>query len=225
MASVKSKTTRRTANPIETASNPDKSAVQSELSMTANAIKDQFSGTGNDFISQLLGLDIDGEKPGRRKSGEMKMGEMIDLTFSQIDSIKTKTNEKRSDIMGGIDYRSEVLHGSERLSRKEADELDSRIQDIMAELKRIVGSSTILKAEFAAVTVEQKPVTVGKYYLSFFEWLLIELKKIRMKVEDAGAWLSVMKSKKSQRKYGNMAKKHGTNFTLSNERTLATQTG
>jgi len=47
----------------------------------------------------------------------------------------------------------------------------------------------------------------------------------RRKVEDSGAWLAVMHSKKKSREYGAMAKKHGTTFSLSNERVVATQVG
>jgi hypothetical protein len=228
MASAKSRVAHRTANPIETASNPDRGYVRSELSKTANSVKDQLTGTGQDFISQLLGMDFGESEPQGKMGGEMKAGEAIDFSTkrkSEKAQAKLQKPERRSEILGGIDYRSEVIHGSERLSKHEASELDSRIQDILHELKRLIGSSSILKAEFAEISVVDKPLEAGKYYVNFFEWLLIEIKKIRMKVEDAGAWISVMKSKKSLRKYGNMARKHGTSFTLANERTPATQTG
>lgn len=218
-------------NPIEKDPQLDISTAATELRKTTSAIKDQLSGTGSDFISQLLGYDST-ERSDNYFSGVMIEGQAIDLKNKRNHDARTKKNqtesrrpEKRMDILGGIDYRAEVIQGSERLSRSEAVQLENRIEDIMNELKRLIGSSGILKAEFAVLTVEDKPIKSGKYYTNFFEWLLIEVRKIRMKVEDAGAWLSVMKSKKSQKKYGAMAKKHGTSFTLNNERTPATQTG
>lgn len=240
MAGVKTKTARRIANPIETATGPDREFAHIKLpqkkdSVTGEITK-QISGTGNDFITQLLGWDNpDYELPAHntdRLSGDLEMGVAIKLKSPQQDQKRLPRKElyiqkfeRRLDILGGYDYRTEVIHGSERLSRREASALESKIGEIMAELKRMIGSSTILKSEFAEISLENKPQHATKYYLNFFEWLLIELKKIRMKVEDAGAWLAVMKSKKAQRKYGKMAKKFGTSFTLSNERTTATQTG
>lgn len=217
-------------NPIEKDPQVGGASSASEINNTKRAIKDQFAGTGSDFMSQLLGYG-NTEKYKFQMGGEMREGQAIDLRGKSTRDNKaiahheTRTPERRVDILGGIDYRSEVLYGTERISRREATELENRIEEIMNELKRLVGSSSILKAEFAFLTVEETPVKSGKYYTNFFEWLLIEVRKIRMKVEDAGAWLSVMKSKKSQKKYGAMAKKHGTSFTLNNERTPATQTG
>ena len=75
------------------------------------------------------------------------------------------------------------------------------------------------------VAVEQHAVTPGKYHKSFFSWLLSIIRNARMKVEDSGAWLAAMHSKKKSREYGAMAKKHGTTFTLNNERNVATQVG
>lgn len=231
MKITKPRLNHRVANPIETATNTGKGDMHSEFSKTKDALKDQFSGSGQDFISQLLGMDY-GEEEAIEMGGEMKAGQTIDLISRRMDAkSKDKSQtairklENKSLILAGIDYRSEVVHGSERLSRREAKGLDGRIQEILTELKRIVSSSSILRVEFAQISVEEKPANPGKYHQNLFEWLLIELRKIRIKVEDAGAWLAVMKSKKSQRKYGAMAKKHGTSFTLANERTPARQTG
>ncbi len=232
MASSSAKAIRNKVSPIEKDPLSDSGFVRSEISQTKNTLKDQFTGTGGDFISQLLGLDYSSETTMYKMEGEMQEGQMIDLQGKKKKDQKSQSAqpefrqpEKRLDILAGIDYRSEVVHGSERLSRREATELNDRISEILTELKRLIGSSSILRAEFAVLSVENKPIKSGKYYTNFFEWLLLEVKRIRMKVEDAGAWLSVMKSKKSQKKYGAMAKKHGTSFTLNNERTAATQTG
>jgi hypothetical protein len=46
-----------------------------------------------------------------------------------------------------------------------------------------------------------------------------------MTVEDSGAWLSAMSGKKGKKTYWSEFKKHGTSFGMSNERSVATQTG
>lgn len=220
---------QRKANPIETDSISERINTASELTKTSKAIKDQL-GSGHDFISQLLGLDYNLKS--MTSNVEMKKGEVIDLKSNKIDKnpqytqrSETTKIENRPNVLPGIDYRREIVHGSERLSRKETQQLQERIQEIMKELTKLISTSAILQAEFVEVSVEQVPQKAGKYHLNFFEWLLTVIKNMRLKAEDAGAWLSVMKSKKSQRKYGNMAKKHGTSYTLANERTPATQTG
>jgi hypothetical protein len=101
-------------------------------------------------------------------------------------------------------------------------DLDKKIEEIMAELQRLVKSSTIISNEYARVAVEQKPVAAGKYHLNFFDFMLSVIKTARMKVEDSGAWMAVAKKKSG---YLQKAKSMGTKFTLSHERTVATQTG
>ena len=95
----------------------------------------------------------------------------------------------------------------------------------MIEIKKLADSSKELQMQFKEVAVEQHAVTPGKYHKSFFSWLLSIIRNARMKVEDSGAWLAAMHSKKKSREYGAMAKKHGTTFTLNNERNVATQVG
>lgn len=223
------KTSHSRINPIETEKKRGRDSVP------LNSVKKQFDGAGQDFISQLLGVGNyenfqNSELPKLKTHGDMVMGEIIELgkNLKKLDRVQARPesgNTENIRKMAAIDYRSEVLHGSERISRSESRELEVKISEILFELKRLVGSSSILRAEFASISIEDKPANPGKYYTTFLEWLLLEIKKIRSKVEDAGAWLSVMKSKKAQKKYGAMAKKLGTSFTLNNERTPATQTG
>jgi hypothetical protein len=228
MALPRPKISQRSANPIETATGAGGEFIANEASRATSEVKKQFDGFHEDFFSQLLGLDMGGETSQKRSSsGEMQAGEEISLSAFRIEAgvKQVRENLKRPDLLPAIDYRREIVQNSERLTRRESREFDERIKDISDELKRLVDSSSLLSMDFAEVSIQQAPSNAGKYHLHFFEWLLIEIRKIRMKLEDSGVWLSVMKSKKSQRKYGAMAKKHGTSFTLSGERSTATQTG
>jgi hypothetical protein len=169
MAGMKSKLSGRIANPIETATNVGGDFI----AKTTSAVSDQFSGISDDFFSQLLGLDFGDPKPGKKHSskGEMKAGEVIDLTEITLEARFNKQPskpERRPDVLPGIDYRNEIVHGRERLSRTEARELDNQIKEIVTELKRIVSSSTTLSMEFAQISVESAPVQAGKYHLNFF---------------------------------------------------------
>ncbi len=134
--------------------------------------------------------------------------------------------EQKKNAAPGIDYHREVATSSDRALTRQHTEVEQRIGEVMNELKRIVESSNkIIQDEFGKVTVEQTPTEVGKYHVNFLDWMLITLQTARQKVEDSGAWLSTMKSKKDKKGYWGMFKKHGTSFGMSNERQVATQTG
>ncbi|HLD02068.1 MAG TPA: DUF5660 family protein, partial [Patescibacteria group bacterium] len=60
---------------------------------------------------------------------------------------------------------------------------------------------------------------------NFFEWMLSVIRIARMKVEDSGAWMAALSSKKKGKGYWQMFKKHGTTFGMSHERNVSTQTG
>jgi hypothetical protein len=104
-------------------------------------------------------------------------------------------------------------------------EINEKLQQIMAELQRLISSSKELKLEFADVNVDAPPPQAGEYHLNFFDWLLLTIRTAREKVEDSGAWLNAVKGKNKKKGYWGMFKKHGTSFGLSNERSIATQAG
>lgn len=207
-------------NPLETAARDTIADIRGQLK------NEVAGGFGKDFFDQLLGL---------KSGGDLTPGEEINLSKVRnspdaVDhrknlSKKEKSPEKHINIAPGIDYRNEILHAGERLSTAENRELQQQIQELMAELGRLVSSSSVLQTKFNQVTMQQAPVTPGKYHLHFFQWMTTVIRDARMKVEDSGAWLQTVSSKKKMRQYGSMAKKHGTSFTLSSERSTVTQTG
>lgn len=158
---------------------------------------------------------------------EMSEGHEIDLSQHASDSKDAGHGEKsaHSEADPHINYKREILHYRETISNSENRELNQTVNEIMMELKRLIDSSTIVSAELNAVTVTQAPTEVGKYHINFFEWMLLTLQTARMKVEDSGAWLATMGSKKGKKDYWSEFKKHGTSFGMSNERGVATQTG
>ncbi len=174
---------------------------------------------GSAMVDQIKG-DFDGQKP---QGGDLAEGQEIHL--KKTPSVEDRKEAKQMpDIDPGIDYRREILYG-ERTIQEDSREIETKIQEIIIELKRLTQTSAVLQAEFKEVTVEQRIEKPGKYHLSFFEWVLIMVRSARIKVEDSGAWLEMFKSKKAGKQYWNMFKKHGTTFGLSNERVVATQTG
>jgi len=118
-----------------------------------------------------------------------------------------------------------------RESRSSDLEIKRETHVILDQLKKQVTilqkSEKALSHDIAKVKVDQVPEnSVGIYFLRYLEWLLVEVKNLRMKIEEGRTWLTTFNTKKKKRLgYWKMYKKHGTTFGLSHERTLATQTG
>ncbi len=180
--------------------------------------KDLAKSTINlDNWDQYLGLESEGKK--KKHHGDLSEGQELNLK-----ELQEKKHEKR-EVEPGIDYSREIVHAGERLASHENRELEAQLREIMAEIKKLADSSKELQIQFKKVAVEQHITKPGIYHKSFFTWMLSVIRAARMKVEDSGAWLAAMHSKKKSREYGAMSKKHGTTFSLSNERVVATQVG
>lgn len=104
-------------------------------------------------------------------------------------------------------------------------EVAREIQAIHFEIERIISTSKEVEMSVRQVTTQSLPEKPGEYHLNFFQWILRLVKEARMKVEESATWLSLFISKKKQRNYWAMFKKHGTQFALSNERVITTQIG
>ncbi len=174
-----------------------------------------------DNWDQYLGLE-DSEEKQKKHHGDLSEGKILDLRKIHEED---QAEAKALDAEPGLEYVKEIVHSGERAANRENQEIESQLRELMAEIKKLTDSSRELQVQFKDVAVEQHVVKPGKYHKSFFTWLLSMIKIARQKVEDSGAWLSAMQSKKKQRQYGAMAKKHGTTFSLSNERVVATQVG
>jgi len=173
--------------------------------------------TGKDMWKQIL---VSEEKSSGNHEVEMHEGEEIDL------KAHAEKKANHGHVESGTEYHREISHFSERALHHENSEVEQRIQQVVHELQRLIdSSSSIIQAEYQEISVMQAPSEVGKYHINFFDWMLSVIQNTRMKVEDSGAWLGVMQSKKGKKNYWAMFKKHGTTFGMSNERQLATQTG
>ncbi|SRR5258708_817245 len=212
-------------NPIKpklhqqiTNKNPLESMRDLASGIGSSVINDVLKDSGSDFISQLLGLDSSENKS---TYGDLTAGQEIHIATSS----KHQERKPHSDIAPGLDYRREILSGEYRAGREDSRRIEVKIQEVIIELKRLTASSQVLTQEFKEVTIEQRITSPGEYHLAFFEWVLSLIITARTRVEDAGAWLAMFKSKKEKKKYWSVFKKQGTSFSLNNERTIATQSG
>lgn len=119
-----------------------------------------------------------------------------------------------------IDHHNDFVRSYERASKQETHEIKQRLQEIMAELQRLVSSSKVLQMEFADVTVNQAPQQAGEYHLNFFDWLLLTIRAARQKVEDSGAWLATNKKKGTKGRWNNKQRQDwfaNTSLSMGNE--------
>lgn len=161
-----------------------------------------------------------------RSDGTRSGGDLLEGQELNLSQLAEKRSEKKAwNVEPGIDYRREILHAGERIEREKDQSVTQKIQEILFELRVLISKSQELQITYKQIVVEQIPAKIGAYHENFFAWLLNFVKHARMRIEDATSWLSMFKSKKKQKQYWSMFKKHGTTFGLSNERVLASQTG
>lgn len=200
----------------------DQNPVEALRSIGAGIVgsftKDVAQKGSSDFLKQLLDTERK-QKSKKPLEGDLVEGEEIDL--SQVSRKETPL----PNIEPGIDYGRGIVQGDKRIAHQDTRAIEIKIKEILIELKRISSSSKEIAIQFKEVVVEQRITNPGKYHESFFSWILTSIKSARARIEDAGAWLTMFKSKKAQKRYWNQFKKHGTSFGLSNERVVATQTG
>jgi len=108
---------------------------------------------------------------------------------------------------------------------RQQKEVKVQIETIQVEIQKLAKDQVGLmkevdKASFQAI------VNPGKYHKNFFERLMSLIKLARKKVSESRSWLQMFNSRSNQQKgYWQKAQKHGTKFTLSQERYMSTQAG
>lgn len=206
----------------------DPKGVRSQLaelpaSVTRAMWKDFFQAALKKTVpEQVTGKEAKAKESAFSTSGELTEGQEISLQAQQ-DQEPVISMEHREY------FRREVVTAENRSDQKEQYEVRERLEMLKIEVRKLIKAQKEMESAFKEVsnqvTVETTPQEVGKYHLNFLEWVLIVVRNARMRVEEGQTWMSTMSSKKQQKQYWNQAKKHGTSFTLNNERTAATQTG
>lgn len=205
--------------------------VEAKVTDTPATIKGSFKDLGNDMIKGLWDELLTGSaksvpeqlfNPKSQASHSDRAGE---IPKNQEVSLRKEQSEKALTAGFHREYFNEIKYAETRKIRDEQRFIEKRIEEILVELKKLTKSSKELQILFKEVTTEEVPVQAGNYHINFFEWVLSVVKNARIKVEEGANWLQLFSSKKKQKQYWNMFKKHGTTFGLSQERTMATQTG
>lgn len=105
-------------------------------------------------------------------------------------------------------------------------ETEETLQVLKEEMEMLEDAQVSLGSEISGIKSVEIPQEKGIYYLRYVQWLITVIRQLRMKIEDAHAWLNEFNSREKKRLgYKQKAKKHGTAFTLSGERFAATHAG
>lgn len=152
-----------------------------------------------------------------KRAGDLKPGEEL--------SLKEEEKQLRA-IEPAINYIQEIVHAERKVQARDQHETKIKIQEIIIEIRKLTKSSKELAVQFKDIEkMEYVPENAGKYHANFVEWVLSMVRSARERVDNAISWTNAIKSKKSQKQYWSLFKKHGTKFALSGERYMVTQTG
>ncbi|MCJ7786805.1 DUF5660 domain-containing protein [Patescibacteria group bacterium] len=130
-----------------------------------------------------------------------------------------KTLQKRFERIQQVHYQEQVVFNQKN------EQTQSQIKSIQKELKGLVSSVKNLDKEIDKA-IETIPVKPGIYHVNFLEKVRQAIFLLKKRVEDASTWLEAF-NQKSAKKHGywNQFKKSGTQWSLSNERNVATSVG
>ncbi len=151
-----------------------------------------------------------------------------DALASLFGSIPQKSQEGR-DHQGFTQEQPVASFRQPEVSRSSVVEFDAmrvrqQLEAVRAELKALSESIKNFHQDVQKA-INEVPVNPGVYHLNFLERLKSVLKILREQIEDSRTWLTLSSGRKQKKQYWGLYKKHGTQFGLSSERTLATQSG
>lgn len=161
-----------------------------------------------------------GEQVGFLSSGgnghEMKPGEEVSLKKQEKAVVRSEAH---------MEYFRTVKNADVAPKHQEDAALERQVNDIRLEIKQLIAESKQLESAFKTIQIDQKVVKAGVYHQTLFAFLKSLIHTARVSLKEGASWMNTTKTKKQQQSYTSMAQKHGTSFTLNNERSLATQVG
>jgi|APSaa5957512576_1039674.scaffolds.fasta_scaffold16529_3 hypothetical protein len=135
-------------------------------------------------------------------------------------------NQQEQKIKNQERQRFEAIRREEKIIfSRENQQVKVQIEALQTQIQQLAGEQVGLmkevnKASFQAV------VSPGIYHKNFFERLLHLIKLAKKNIASSRTWLSLHNHRaQKQNGYWSNAKKSGTSYTLSSERSTVTQTG
>jgi len=191
-------------------------------SVTRSMWADFFKASARQTLpEQFFGKSNEKNQKSSSTAGTLQEGEEISLARRDETEVVRTPNH--------MEYFRTIQTAETVRAQKESVETREQVEMLQMEIKKLIKISKEMETAFKQVanqvTVDQAPGEMGKYHISFLEWVLIVVRNARMRVEEGQSWLAMFASKKAQKQYWSQFKSKGTSFGLSSERTTATQTG
>lgn len=164
--------------------------------------KDVAGSVATDALSSLFGAPV-------KKQGEISPNKPLNF------------QKERAPFPG---FRRPEMQPRAPFVKKDEPQLKQQIEAVQAELKALAASIKNLSADIQK-TVTEVPIDPGIYHKNFYERIRSVLRLMREQIDDSRTWLNLSSARSNKKSYWGKYKKHGTSFGLSNERTLATQSG
>ena len=111
-------------NPVE--------AVRDTLTAIPQSVAKNTQDALGDIWEQFLGINKYEKEQTQNLSGDLAEGKELNLKKLKEEQ------EKKKDITPGINYAAEIVHAQERALSQENQEIKAQIQQIIAELKKLV---------------------------------------------------------------------------------------
>ncbi len=172
-----------------------------------------------DMWDSLLGANkysADKKQAKPKMGGDLTPGQAVDLKKAQEQKTQAPRNE------APMNYNREIAEVGQYTLQKETQQIRQEVQSIIYELKRLASSTKAIQKDIEIAIGPSATTKPGLYHKNFFEWMLIIVRDARKRVENAGAWLHSVKSKRKGA-IGRMKK--NMNELMSGERSSSNQTG
>jgi len=181
-----------------------------------DAVTEQVKPEG-DWAKDWLGFS------GEAKQGNNAVDMQPGVPYNPSEAQKQEQQKVHASTEAPMNYYREILHAGE--NKKDEQESSQKIGMLINELQRLAQSVAAIEKTVILQAIDPSAgQKTGKYYESFFEWMLMVIQDARRTVEDSGAWLSTMSGKKGKQ---GIHKTMKTNMQvgMSGERTQANNAG
>lgn len=175
--------------------------------------KNLLGGSGKTMSEQLLGASKH-----TSRGGDLHPGEAAHLKKKEEKAPAVRTEAH-------MEYFRGIKNADIAPKHQEDANFERQVNDIRMEIKKLISESKQLETTFKSIQIEQRVVKAGVYHQTLLTFIKSLIHSARVSLKEGSSWMNTAKGKKKQQGYQEMAKKHGTSFTMNNERTVATQTG
>lgn len=188
------------------------SELKKLLKKTEKSFLDDFvKESTKTLLNQLSGSEI-----GLTSGEEISLGQNQKLETQQETPHMTREHMR---------YFEQLDKPKGTTEQREQAQRAQQIEGVLMEIKKLREEVKEVEHIVKDVDVDKIPQKPGKYDLSVVEFIFVLVREARKKVADVSEYARVFKSRKSEKSYHSMAKKHGTSFSMHHDRAVATQSG